>query len=192
MDASYYDEVSRRWTHHYTQHHKWFPLMLLIAQRIRMDHIVDLGCGAGHMAELLKDWGYNHYTGIDFSDGMLDVAKRRGLGYGFINLDLESDRWIDRVGTFNTVISIELLEHVDSDLMILEQIPEGKHCLLATTNEPGKEHVRHFKNKHTVMRRYGHLFSAIEIRSFKNMWIPHWGFQIFYVIDAIRGKHEEA
>jgi 2-polyprenyl-3-methyl-5-hydroxy-6-metoxy-1,4-benzoquinol methylase len=188
-DASYYDEVAQRWGYHYTQHKKWFGLMLLVADRIKKDGIVDLGCGAGHMAELLYDWGYWDYTGLDFSEGMLQVARKRDLNMEFKNVDFEEQLWVAHVGDFNTVIALELLEHLPSDLALIEQIPEGKHVIMTTTNEPGREHVRHFTSEYAVKKRYGKFFSTFEVLSFKNMYLPSTiGWQVFYIIDGIRGK----
>ncbi len=41
--------------------------------------ILDAGCGGGIQTEPLSLLGYSGITGIDLSDGMLDIAKRKGL-----------------------------------------------------------------------------------------------------------------
>ncbi len=41
--------------------------------------ILDAGCGGGIQAEPLALLGYGPITGIDFSEGMLDMARRKGF-----------------------------------------------------------------------------------------------------------------
>lgn len=43
--------------------------------------ILDAGCGGGIQAEALALLGYGPFTGIDFSAGMLEIARAKGL-YG--------------------------------------------------------------------------------------------------------------
>jgi len=192
IDKEYYNKVSEQQGYHYTQHMKWFPLMMLVLDRLKGQSIVDLGCGAGHFAHLLHDQGYQLYTGIDYSEGMLEQCARRLLPYSFkfINLDLMLEPWVAAVEEeFDTVVAMELIEHLPGDIEVLQQIPAGTHCLLTTTNEPGIEHVRTFLTEDAVAMRYGHLFSDYTILSFKNMYIPKFRmFQVFYLVDGIRGS----
>ena len=41
--------------------------------------IIDLGCGGGHLLYFLQREGYHQACGIDWSDEMVDVARRRGV-----------------------------------------------------------------------------------------------------------------
>lgn len=41
--------------------------------------VLDAGCGGGLQAEPLAALGYGPITGIDLSDGMLDVARAKGI-----------------------------------------------------------------------------------------------------------------
>jgi SAM-dependent methyltransferase len=41
--------------------------------------ILDAGCGGGIQAEPLAELGFSPMTGIDLSDGMLEVARSKGL-----------------------------------------------------------------------------------------------------------------
>ena len=41
--------------------------------------ILDAGCGGGIQAEPLVEIGYRDLVGIDFSDGMLDVARKKSI-----------------------------------------------------------------------------------------------------------------
>jgi 2-polyprenyl-3-methyl-5-hydroxy-6-metoxy-1,4-benzoquinol methylase len=188
--ASYYDEVVKNhpvYRGHYTAYRKWFPLLLLVTDRLiynKHQAILDLGCGAGHLAHLMYDYGFLNYKGIDFSKEMLKAADTRGLPFDFVLADLNEFDFntID----YDTIVATEFIEHVDNDLSILSKIRSGAKVLLTTTNEPGKEHVRTFPNEQSVYDRYSHLFSYIGVTSFRNM-MCQWGWQVFYVIEGIRG-----
>jgi 2-polyprenyl-3-methyl-5-hydroxy-6-metoxy-1,4-benzoquinol methylase len=188
--ANYYDQVANKYPvygAHYTEYRKWFPLLLLVADRLiynKNHRIVDLGCGAGHLAELLFDFGFTSYVGLDFSEEMLKLARRRGLPYEFRHCDLNSGNWNDYAGDYTCVIATEFVEHVEKDLGILNLIESNTRVMLTTTNEPGIEHVRVFKDESDVHERYNHLFSTMGVTSFKNMLLP-WGWQVFYIIDGI-------
>lgn len=41
--------------------------------------ILDLGCGDGWTGKALRGKGFQHITGIDFSDTMLEKSKQRGM-----------------------------------------------------------------------------------------------------------------
>ena len=45
---------------------------LLQKVKIKPKDILDLGCGNGSLCKKI-DWKYNHFTGIDFAKGMLDL-----------------------------------------------------------------------------------------------------------------------
>ena len=41
--------------------------------------ILDAGCGTGNMAQVLHQIGYSRLEGLDPSDGMLEIARRKGI-----------------------------------------------------------------------------------------------------------------
>ncbi len=56
----------------------YYPVYKKILQYLNYsDQILELGCGSGHLAHLLKDKGFNNYTGLDFSDIAIDHARLR-------------------------------------------------------------------------------------------------------------------
>ena len=58
-----------------------FPLFVRVLQYINTGkkdvEIIELGCGTGQLAEYLADEGKQKYTGIDFSEVGLDIARQR-------------------------------------------------------------------------------------------------------------------
>jgi SAM-dependent methyltransferase len=59
--------------------------------KILSDHhcrnIVELGCGTGSLASLFSKHQFN-YTGIDLSEDMLQIARRKNPGISFIQADM--------------------------------------------------------------------------------------------------------
>merc|ERR1719309_379511 len=53
--------------------------------------IVDLGCGDGAVGEALRAKGFSNLAGLDISQGMLDLAKERGIYGSLQKADLSQD-----------------------------------------------------------------------------------------------------
>ena len=74
------------------------------------NHIFELGCGNGAVAEVLTRHGYQ-LTGVDVSVQGVEQAQRR---HSNLSLQLGSayDRLADTYGRFPVVISLEVVEHL--------------------------------------------------------------------------------
>ena len=79
-DAAYYDATfheENHWSLHYTRS-RYYPLWSVIADRIKrsaITDVIDIGCGTGQFASLLRDQGVPNYLGVDFA---LDVSNAPG------------------------------------------------------------------------------------------------------------------
>jgi tRNA (uracil-5-)-methyltransferase TRM9 len=78
--------------------------------------VLDLGCGNGELARELARQGYTGtYVGLDFSEGLLSVA-RQGLpeNYTFLQADLSSPGWDEvlQQRTFSFVLAFAVLHHL--------------------------------------------------------------------------------
>ena len=72
--------------------------------------ILDAGCGTGNMAEVLHQMGYNNLDGLDPSQGMLEIARRKEI-YRHVfplflsaNIDLED-------ASYDAVVASGVLTH---------------------------------------------------------------------------------
>jgi len=74
--------------------------------------LLDMGCASGYYSEIISTLVGKRfvYTGADYSDAMLDTAKKRYLGIKFINLDISHTDLADN--TFDVVLSGAVLVHV--------------------------------------------------------------------------------
>lgn len=95
------------------------------AQRVKLDrvidrlqlsggeHVLEIGCGWGGLAERIIERGGSHVTGLTLSTEQLDYARQRLAGRGFAEKsDLRLQDYRDVGGTYDRVVSIEMLEAV--------------------------------------------------------------------------------
>jgi tRNA (uracil-5-)-methyltransferase TRM9 len=83
--------------------------------------VLDLGCGNGGLARELARQGYTGaYVGLDFSEGLLSVA-RQGLpeNYTFLQADLSSAGWDEALQrrAFSFVLAFAVLHHLPGQVL---------------------------------------------------------------------------
>ncbi len=149
---------------HYTQP-SYFFLWSVIADRIihyPTNSILDIGCGSGQLAVLLKDQGVSKYHGFDFSPSRIAYAKTLCPVYTFSVEDaFATTLFADH--DYDTVICTEFLEHVESDLDVIKRIRPGTRFFGTVPNFPYVSHVRHFQDPNEVSARYGAYFKNLRI-----------------------------
>ena len=92
-------------------------------------NILDAGCGNGKNMVYLQNQGHN-MTGIDFSDGLLEICKQKNLNVH--NSDIRNLPFND--STFDYVISIAVIHHLNTEEDRIKAINE----LLRVTKKGGK------------------------------------------------------
>ncbi len=88
-------------------------------------NIIEVGCGHGANSEYLEEL-YDNYLGIDYSEELVRIASVR---YGKSNTKFVVDniKKIDKYGTFDIVIGIGILHHVDNIEEVLLKLKEIGH-----------------------------------------------------------------
>lgn len=134
----------------------WEELKFLKEYAQKGDRILDIGCGNGRLSDLFKNEGME-YTGIDFSEKLIKIAKEeRGKNGKFIQanaLDLPFEN-----NSFDTIFSIAVLHHTPSKENRMRFIFEanrvlkpGGVCVLTVWNtlnrKFAKAHMAHFLKK---------------------------------------------
>ena len=95
-------------------------LTYLFVERIKkldgVKSICDLGCGNGHITGRLAALGYQ-VTGVDASASGIKLARRTYPGVEFVETFIDRD--LKRLGSFDLVISSDVIEHLyrPSDLL---------------------------------------------------------------------------
>lgn len=90
------------------------------------DRILDLGCGGGQFLEFLKDKKVE-YTGIDFSDRLISIAKERHPEANYQVADVLSLPFSDKY--FDKVYAIALLHCIPSQEFRFKTLNEMKRVL---------------------------------------------------------------
>jgi ubiquinone/menaquinone biosynthesis C-methylase UbiE len=167
---------------HYTKSRYYF-VWTVIADRILRagaQKVIDLGCGSGQFALLLHDKHLREYYGLDFSSKSIEMAKQRCPFYRFDVVDLAQSNILDKE-SYDCVVSLEFLEHVEFDLELIGRIKRGTKFFGMVPNFPYTSHVRHFTNEAEVQARYGHLFSDCRVDQFlENLEL------IFFLIEGVK------
>ena len=81
----------------------------------RGSRVLDVGCGGGIKTRYISDMGYE-VIGIDFSEKMIEIARRENPGINFEVIDIYN---VDKVpGTFDGIFAQAVLLHIPkSDTM---------------------------------------------------------------------------
>jgi len=120
---------------HYERVRPLWPEMAVWLKDLKdKDLVLDVGCGEGR---LLQELGLKvNYTGVDFSNKLLAVAKERyqGKNYKFITGDITKEDTWKNIGRFNKIYCVAVIHHLKNSkeqLYVLKKIrkhlnPGGK------------------------------------------------------------------
>lgn len=159
--AGFYDEVfstSDTFKVHYSKScylDIWEKAMGHI--KIKEEQILELGCGTGQFAEMLFDNGFHNYTGIDFSKIGIKMAKERNAKYEFKFIPTDINKYLKVYQGYNTIIALEVMEHLEDDLAVLKLIRSMAQIILSLPVNDQPSHVRIFKTRKDVTTRYSGL-----------------------------------
>ncbi len=108
---------------------------------------LDVGCGEGVTTALLRDCGLGEIRGVDFSAGILEVARRRNPSIPFERLSIYDLGEAQRSDFVSACEVLEHLERPDDGLDALARVC-GSHCLLSVPNEPLFRGLNFFAGKY--------------------------------------------
>ena len=168
--SAYYDEVyasSAEYVKHYTQSRYYF-LWAVVADRLLVkgcESVLDLGCGPGQFASLLRDKGVRRYCGVDFSEQAIGMARSVCPDFTFVVADL-FDTDVYQSVEHDVVVCTEVLEHVEGDLELLRRVRPGSWILASVPSFDDPAHVRSFTDSAEVRVRYGCLFESLRVDPF--------------------------
>lgn len=149
----------------------YFPLWVQVEFQLRpfkQQRILDLGCGPGQFAQYLKSKNYPNYRGVDFSEQAVNMA-RQSCDYPFEVGDALTDSPYQK--PFDAVVSLEMLEHIQGDLQVLNQLPHGTFCVFSVPNFDHPGHVRWFRSEYQVRKRYYRLIDIQQIHFINNIYL---------------------
>jgi ubiquinone/menaquinone biosynthesis C-methylase UbiE len=95
--------------------------------------LLDVGCGSGELALLLKEEFGIEPSGVEINKVALEQAKKRGLNAKYADLE---KKWPYKNNTFNSVIGVEIIEHMvnpDHFLREAKRVLKQEGKLILTT-----------------------------------------------------------
>jgi SAM-dependent methyltransferase len=168
--ADWYDQsflANEHWRLHYTQSRYYF-FWTVIADRLskaKVNSVLDIGCGPGQLACLLRDKGLKNYIGIDFSEKRIEWARLNCPEFRFVITDVFQTNIFEEY-CYDAVICTEFLEHVERDIEVIRKVRTNTLFYATVPNFPFVSHVRHFNSEREVTDRYAQYFRHFYVDSF--------------------------
>lgn len=155
------------WSRHYSESRYYF-LWTVIADRIvreKASSLLEIGCGTGQLATLLRDKGIPRYHGFDFAPKRIEQARKACPEFLFTVENAFETRLFE-TGDYDAVICTEFLEHVERDIDVINRVRPGTLFYGTVPNFPFTSHVRHFQGPEEVTARYAPHFSDFRVDTF--------------------------
>lgn len=166
-DASYYDRkylTSGEACQHYSASDYYFLWSVVVDRLTRagVRSVLDIGCGPGQFAALLRDKGLRRYCGLDFSEQCIQIARSVCPEFEFVTANaVETDLF--ETFDYEAVVCTEFLEHLEEDIRILQRIRAGARVYGTVPNFRCLSHVRYFSSRKQVHERYGKMFRDFRV-----------------------------
>ena len=144
--------------------------------------VVELGCGTGRFAELLRRTTRRGYLGVDFAPDVIAEAERYCPTELFTVSDIRDWEHGPNLPDVCCYVLLEVLEHLDDDLDAVGRIPAGCPVVFSVPNFWSESHVRRFPQPRDVFDRYGLL---VDFDAWQTVPFPTPGRRI-HVFRAVR------
>jgi SAM-dependent methyltransferase len=159
----YYDSIYARG---YATH-GYYPLYDQIIKIIEKDgmphHVLEIGCGVGDLGKLIVERGHQ-YRGFDFSPVAVECCHALCPQADFRVGDAY-DPACYLPHDYDTVVAIEVLEHLD-DLRMIGNIPLGVRLIASVPDYDDVAHLRLYQDaKRDILERFRPLLHVTEILS---------------------------
>jgi len=129
--------------------------------------ILDVGCGEGRFLAILKEYGPKDWKlcGLDFDEAAVQKCRERG----FEAAARRVEDFTEGHGTFDAVMMLQLIEHVEDPVLIAKRVFEllkpGGYFIIETPNLDSLD-FKLFKKSywgHFHFPRHWHLFSTCSL-----------------------------
>lgn len=112
---------------------------LILKYKGEISSITEVGCGEGHLTEELYELGLTaEIKACDFSQQVIELANRNNSYKKKIDYYVKSIYDIGEDERADLLVCCEVLEHIESPLLALEQLNKftNNYLLLSVPNEP--------------------------------------------------------
>ncbi len=152
--------------------HWFYPVWALLAEHVRRSgaqSVIEVGCGTGEFARLLRDLGIPEYLGLDTNAARLAQARVNCPEYRFEVADVFLTNHL-RGENYDVAVMTGFLEFVRWDLVALELVRPHRRVLGTVTagDEPGR--VRQFTSANQVLDHYSPVLRELRVEP---IHLPH-------------------
>ena len=149
---------------------------LWAAEGIKGNTVLEIGCSNGYGSQFFGDT--IDYLGLDYDANIIEVAQEEGWGDNkkFVHADINTFE----LGQYDTIVAMEVIEHLDNGLEIAQRLK--KHCKRLLITVPymetpgfwGEHHRLHMLNEsHLPGFTYAFMGEVGQISAF-----PHDGMNL--------------
>jgi SAM-dependent methyltransferase len=85
------------------------------------NRVLEIGCGAGTFTKLMGETGAE-VLGIDISSDFVEIAKQVTFDLKQVNIELADVTKQNWKEAFDTVVALDVIEHIEDDLAILKSL----------------------------------------------------------------------
>jgi SAM-dependent methyltransferase len=148
------------------------PVWAVLAEHVRRSgaqSVIEVGCGSGEFARLLRDLGIVNYLGLDTNSARLARARSACPEYRFDVADVFLTNHL-RSEDYDVAVMTGFLEFVRWDLVALELVRPHRRVLGTVTagDEPGR--VRQFTSAGQVLDHYSPVLRDLRVEP---IHLPH-------------------
>ena len=124
--------------------------ILDMALEHKAKRVLDVACGTGILFPFFLERGVEDITAIDFSEGMIGVARRKIKDIKHVNLVCSDATTYNFDGKFDSIVIYNAFPHFrDPDALLVNLV---KHLerggLLTIAHSAGREELNRFHNEH--------------------------------------------
>ncbi|HRA46808.1 MAG TPA: class I SAM-dependent methyltransferase [Thermomicrobiales bacterium] len=187
MKSEYYGEYYEHENNHWW--FKWrFDMITEIVEALPRNEsfrLLDAGCGTGQMTKLLEKYG--DAVGLELAPEAIAFARKRGV-QNIVQGSITDPPF--PAGSFDLVLSLDVIEHVDNDVQILESLFEivkpGGHLIVTVPAFQSLWSQHDEINQHKRRYRVPQLRKMIENAGFQTTKVTYCNTSLFVPVFATR------
>ncbi len=149
-NADYYSEIYEN-EYNASMYYPLYQHCVSIIGTLSSPRILELGCGIGDLGQMIIERGYP-YHGFDFSEEAIQQSLKK-CPSGNFKVGNVYDKHLYQEENYNTVVALEVLEHVE-DIDVIKNIIPGAIVIASVPDYTDAAHLRLYKDSQKDIIEY--------------------------------------